>query len=290
MNIEVSDIALKIGTKLNNKYIVNEVHYLGTFGIVYFGERISDKKQVAIKEFIPYKMANRDMDGVSVICKSPGMKESYKNTKKSFEQECIIVKKLLGISALYKKYIIKYVEHFYENETIYLITEKIDGRSLQEYIENGEDYSIRKTAKSLVKAVRQVHKMGVIHCDIKPSNILIDKNGEVVLIDFGSACDIKNKKFHQAFVSRGYSAPELYYGEDVDFRTDIYSIGAVLYYMLTDYQLPSADDYDEQEEIPKISEFIEISPYLEKVILKTLNKNKRNRPKSMLLLQIILKV
>ena len=92
------------------------------------------------------------------------------------------------------------------------------------------------------------------------------------------------------FVSRGYSAPELYHGGKIDYRADIYSIGAVLYYVLTDSQLPEPDDYDEQEDIPPISEFIDIPPLLEKVILSTLNRNKEKRFKSIFLLQLMLQM
>lgn len=287
MSIQVSDIALHIGTVIKQTYEVKEVHYLGNFGIVYFGINVHTKEQLVIKEFMPYKLANRDMDGASVVCKSPAHSSEFEAAKRRFRQECQIVEQLKDLKKPYGKCVVHYLDSFEENETMYLITERIWGRSIQDYIENGEVFSVRETMKMLVSIVSHIHKQGIIHCDIKPSNIILEEDGKIVLIDFGSAC--LNGQIEQLnFVSRGFSAPELYHQEKVDQRTDIYSIGAVLYYMLTDYQLPDPDDYDEQEELPRISEFIEISPRLERIILKTLNRKKRERPKSLLELQIIL--
>lgn len=291
MGIEVSDIALAPRVVLHQRYEIREVHYLGQTGIVYFGEDFQENREIVIKEFMPYSIANRDMDGKTVICKSKGYKDQFQKFKKAFDAECECILRLKGLKKPYDGCVLKYLDSFKENGTRYLITEKIKGKSLQDYIENGEDYSIRSTMQQLVAIVRQVHKRGIIHCDIKPSNIILDdEDKHVTLIDFGSASFKKEKQNDMVFVSRGYSAPELYHGGKIDYRADIYSIGAVLYYVLTDSQLPEPDDYDEQEDIPPISDFIDIPPLLEKVILSALNRNKKKRFKSIFLLQLMLQM
>lgn len=288
MSIQVSDIALPENTLLHSRYQIEEIYYLGHFGIVYFGWDTFLKCDIVIKEFMPYLIANRDMDGFTVVCKSEGKNAQFQKAKRMFLDECGHVRRLRNIKKPYEGCVLKYLDCFEENGTQYLITERIHGRSLQDYIENGDDFSIRQTMQMLVAIVRQIHKRGLIHCDIKPSNILLRDDGKIVLIDFGSAC-FKRNKGNVMVVSRGYSAPELYHGGKIDYRADIYSIGAVLYYMLTDYQLPEPDDYEDQEGIPPISELVPIPEKLEAMILKTLNKDKKKRPKSLLLLQYILK-
>ena len=140
----------------------------------------------------------------------------------------------------------------------------------------------------LVDIVDQVHKKGIIHCDIKPSNVIIQDDGKIVLIDFGSACYKKKKGDEMMFASRGYSAPELYHGGKIDEKTDIYSIGAILYYMLTDCQIPAPDDYDESEEIPSIAELIEIPKPLEDVIMKSLQRDRDKRLGSLSIMRKVL--
>ncbi len=290
MSIEVSDIALMHDTVLRSKYQIQEVYYLGQIGIVYFARDLDSCEEVVIKEFMPYSIANRDMDRKTVICKSHACEAKYQQAKENFMAECEYVKKIRTIKKPYAGCVLEYLDAFHENGTEYLITKKICGKSLQDYIETGEAFSVRKTMQMLVAIVRQIHKKGIIHCDIKPSNIILREDGKIALIDFGSACYKNSKSRDMVFVSRGYSAPELYHGTEIDQRTDIYSIGAVLYYMLTDSQLPEPDDYEEQEEIPKISEYIEISERLEKIILQMLNRDKKKRPRSLRLLQFILSI
>ncbi len=290
MGIEVSDIALECGTVLQNRYRIEEIYYLGQIGIVYFAVDLQLREEVVIKEFMPYSIANRDMDGKTVICRSRACEIKYHKAKENFMAECEYVERIRTIKKPYEGCVLEYLDSFQENGTQYLITKKINGKSLQDYIESGETFSVRKTMQMLVSIVRHIHKKGIIHCDVKPSNIILREDGRVALIDFGSACNKKDKTRDLFFVSRGYSAPELYHGTEIDQRTDIYSIGAVLYYMLTDSQLPEPDDYDENEEIPRISEYIEISQHLEKAIFRMINRDKKKRPRSLLLLQFILSI
>lgn len=289
MNFEVSDIALPEDTILKERYRVEEVHYLGHIGIVYFGVDLLQNTEVVIKEFMPYQIANRDLDGKSVVCKGIRCQKQFEKARESFDQECEYVYRLRDITQPYAGCVIQYLDAFEENDTRYLITDKIRGRSLQDYLENGEDFSVRDVVNMLVDIVAQIHKRKIIHCDIKPSNMILTEDGRLVLIDFGSACYKKiGTTDEMLFVSRGYSAPELYHGGRIDEKTDIYSIGAVIYYLLTDCQIPAPDDYDENEEIPAISEFIDIPESLENIIMRMVSRDKKKRPSSLFLLKIIL--
>ena len=290
MSIEVSDIALNPNLILHDKYQIQEVYYLGQTAIVYFGRDLLTNNEVVIKEFMPHALANRDMDGKTIICKSKKYLNMWEKSRDAFAFECEQVYTLRTLKKPYEGCVLKYLDDFDENGTKYLITEKINGKSLQDYIESGEKFSIRQTMQEVVDIVAQIHKNNIVHCDIKPSNIILREDGKAVLIDFGSSVKKDCLQREITFVSRGYSAPELYHGEKIDKKTDIYSIGAILYHLLTDYQLPEPDDYDEQEEIPPLSQFVEISQFLEKVILASIQRDRKKRLNSLALMQAVLKI
>lgn len=289
MSLEIYDIALSEHCKLNGRYEIVKAHYLGNSGIVYFGINLENNEEVIIKEFIPHMYANRDMDGKSVVCKSNVYKEQFERMRIAFWQECEYVYKLREVNKPYDRCVVRYLDSFEANNTKYLVTEKIVGKSLQDYVDNCEDFSIRQVMTSLVDIVAEVHEKGIIHCDIKPSNIMLRDDGKLVLIDFGSACEkgLGNTGDELLFASRGFSAPELYTKGEIDELTDIYSIGAVVYYLMTDYQIPAPNEYDDGEFLPSISEFIEIPQNLDCVIMKALERDKKKRLSSLFLLKIM---
>jgi len=287
-DIAVSDIALPDGTVLYGKYRIDTIYYWGHTGIVYLSTDMEKEKTVVVKEYCPYYFANRDLDGKKVICKGRSFQKSFQQAREAFEKECSIVRKISDLNRPYVGCTLQYIDYFEENDTIYLVTELVEGKSLEEYILSGEDFSVRNVCLSVVKIVREVHKRGIIHRDIKPSNIILSKEGKVVLIDYGSACYKDEKNTDVVFVSRGFSAPELYKNEKSGVETDIYSIGALLYYVLTDFQLPAANDIESEDEIPLISEFTPISRLLQYMILKALRLKKKRRLRSLCALQWIL--
>ena len=85
----------------------------------------------------------------------------------------------------------------------------------------------------ILEPIREIHKKGIIHRDIKPSNIIIDENLEIKIIDFGSSINREEKNGEYIKVTEGYSPLEMYsISTDIDERTDIYSLFALLYFML----------------------------------------------------------
>lgn len=289
-DIDVSDIALSPGTLLYNRYRIDTIYYWGHTGIVYLSTDVEMGKTVVVKEYCPYYLANRDMDGRTVLCKGKSLEKSFKQALAAFAKECSIVQKMSDLNTPYEGCTLQYIDYFEENGTIYLVTELVKGKSLEEYILNGEEFPVREVCLSLVKIVRQIHKRGIIHRDIKPSNIILSDDKKVVLIDYGSACYKKEKDAEVVFVSRGFSAPELYLNEKSGVETDIYSIGALIYYVLTDYQLPAANEIEDENDIPKISEFTSVSRMLEYVILKAIRRKKHRRHRNLNILQWILSI
>lgn len=288
MEMDVYDIALPNGSKLNNRYLIHQVYYWGHTGILYMATDCNTEEIVAVKEFCPYFYANRDMDGKTVICKGKRYERTFASAYKAFQQECEIVKKLLELKETREGRILKYKDDFRENNTIYLVTEFIEGISLDEMIDKEINFPLKESMYTLVKTVRAIHKKGIFHRDIKPSNIIFREDGGIVLIDFGSACYKKNQNLEVSFVSRGFSAPELYTRESSGAVTDTYSIGALLYYLLTGIQMTSADERIRGEKVQPMEELVEVSAMMRCIVNKCIQLEKHKRWKSLWLLQKLL--
>lgn len=214
------EIYLKKGHKLNNKYKILWILYSGEFSNVYLSEY--NNKKYIIKECFPKKIVIRDKNFVF----TEKNKKIFEGLKNNFKNEFKISKKLININGIYK--IKEYIE---ENGTIYIIVNYITGNTLKEYIINNnlEFNEIINIFMKIVKIMKNVHDRGVLHLDLKPSNIIIDNKKNVNIIDFGLANSFKSKK---VIFSNGYSALEMYsHRKKIDKRTDIYSIFCILYFM-----------------------------------------------------------
>lgn len=120
----------------------------------------------------------------------------------------------------------------------YYIEERINGKNLEEIVENGiiDDATAKDYMLQLCDGVELLHKCGIIHRDIKPSNIIISTFGVVKIIDFDIARTLKNEpieKDTQILGTVGYAPPEQYGFTQTDERSDIYSMGVLYNYMLT---------------------------------------------------------
>jgi serine/threonine-protein kinase len=143
-----------------------------------------------------------------------------------------------GLAQLDHPNIVKLLDHGNFKGTFYLATEFIKGRSLGEIIKESPlvEESAVDLALEVAEALQYISRFGIVHRDIKPDNILISDIGEVVIVDFGLA-----REAHQQTVAiRGemfgtpqYLAPEYINGKDVDIKTDIYSLGITLFYMVS---------------------------------------------------------
>ena len=173
-------------------------------------------------------------------------------------------------------------------EALYIVTELVEGGSLKDRLGQPLDVStaIRITI-DIANALDYAHRQGIIHRDVKPSNILLAKDGRAMLSDFGIARMIQETRFTQTGVSIGtpaYMSPEQAKGEELDGRSDIYSLGIVLYEMLTgkapfEAETPVAVLHQQVYEPPLPPRRLNprIPKKVEKVILKALAKDKRER-------------
>ncbi len=195
-----------------------------------------------------------------------------------------------AISLLQHQNIVSIYEYGEEAGVRYFAMQFVDGRDLSSYIAERKEVPIAEIidfSKQICRGLRYAHNNNVIHRDIKPQNILIDKNNIVKLSDFGIAKIFSGTDITLTGFTLGtpeYMSPEQALGKNIDCQTDIYSLGIVMYEMLTKRPPFTAGDpmavaYKQvHEPAPPPSKKRKDTPKrLELIILKALKKNKEDR-------------
>lgn len=285
--VQIRDIGLKVNTILNYKYRINNYISFGNTTIVYLACDQSTNKEILIKELCPYRIVNRDLDGKTLVLVNNLIENEYEQIKSSFDKEIQILNKLSQKKYGLSNKIPQYIDDFNENGTRYLVMGYYSGKDLRERLIRGEHFDFSKVAYELTDIVCKVHKAGIIHKDIKLSNILVRNDGRIVLLDFGSSCCIDDTDTFMKYISNGYSAPELYEDNEATIEADIYSLGVVMYQMLTGI-LPVIPEQD-SEGIRNISEYINIPWILSWAIMKMLDKNPEHRLKHLGVLKLLVR-
>ena len=182
---------------------------------------------------------------------------------------------------------------FAEGDKLYLVMELVEGRSLQEHLQEHGALDWREATRLAIAALEglnHAHQHGIVHRDIKPSNLMLPAEGGLKLMDFGIAHILGQNRLtrHGSVVGTlAYMAPEQITSRQVDPRTDLYSLGIVLYEMVTgrtpfrsdsEYELMRAQV--EKVPAPPRTLAADVPPWLEQTILRTLSKNPGDRAAS----------
>jgi serine/threonine protein kinase/tetratricopeptide (TPR) repeat protein len=181
--------------------------------------------------------------------------------------------------------------HFGKDEGAFYITmEYVRGEDLKSMIRMMSRLSPGQTvsiAKQVCEGLAEAHRLGVIHRDLKPQNIMIDRDGNVKIMDFGIARSLKAKGITGAGIMIGtpeYMSPEQVEGKDADESSDIYALGIILYEMLTgrvpfEGETPLSVALKQKTELPEDPGKInpQIPDDLRRLILRCLEKEKENR-------------
>ncbi len=172
------------------------------------------------------------------------------------------------------------VSHSYDVE--YIVMELVDGITLKQYMDKRGAISWKEAlhfTKQITRALAHAHSRGIIHRDIKPQNIMLLKDGTIKVADFGiAALENEMQESGQAVGSIHYIAPEQARGENPDARSDIYSLGIVMYEMLTGRKPYTGETIGEiavkhMSSLPTMPSDIvpDIPPELERITLKAMS-------------------
>jgi non-specific serine/threonine protein kinase len=240
MNKAYSNKALPMGTVLR-EWRIEEVLGVGGFGIVYKAQGIYFNELVAIKEYFPSSISERDSEDTVVPIDSEAEEVHALGLKKFVEE----AKLLWNLSTPTRHPNIVSVRSLFEiHGTAYMVMDFEDGMSLSKMLKQGRRFNERSLwniLQPIAEGLDRAHRVGVLHRDIKPPNILINEDNRPVLIDFGSArfeaAEATSTKV--TFHTPPYAAIEQYvktYPQGP--WTDIYALGVVMYECITGEKPP----------------------------------------------------
>ena len=245
---------------------------MGGFGITYRCYDTTLGIAVAVKEFFPAGLVNRAPGEKTVGLLSGDKQKQYRVELKRFLMEA------QSIAQFGKaKDIVNVYDFFEENNTAYIIMEYIDGVLLKDYLEKQgkmEPKVALHIIDLIINAVKKIHSKGIIHRDISPDNIFISSEDAIKVFDFGAAQlnDSEEGKNCEKVIKVGYSAPEQYRDKsNQGFYTDIYSVGAILYQMLTGIKPMESTEREHKDTLKSPLELgIKIEPNIDRAIMEAM--------------------
>ena len=215
---------------------------IGGFGITYLCEDRILQRNVALKEYFPAEWAERDDE--YVVVKSSNMLQTYRYGLQSFMKEARISSKFI-----HTPHVVTLYDVIEANDTAYIVMEYINGVSIGREMraKNYKPYSPEEMAEiilPILDGLEEIHAKRIVHSDISPGNIMRTDDGDICLIDLGAAkYNLESQPvLSAAFLKLDYAAPEQYrtakegIPKDEGPWTDIYAVGATMYYLLTGHK------------------------------------------------------
>ena len=269
-------------TLLHEKYQIKKVLGQGGFGITYLAYDQTLQQNVAIKEYFPVKIVRRlgntlrkgqgeyELSATAMVYPQNGQEEKYLNGMQNFLEEAQVLFGKFDVEGL-----AAVKDYFEENGTAYIVMEYLSGPTLQEYEKEHKGKISEKQAEILlepvINALAYIHSIGIVHCDISPDNLIFNKEGQLKLIDFGAAKNKKKEKEEQ-YCKGGYTAPEQYLEKEFAGPwSDVYSLCAVWYEMLTGIKVPPAVERLQKDRLKNMTMASEVSEQTNNILKKGLS-------------------
>ena len=275
-NSAASD-ALPGGTVLANTYAVEEVLGQGGFGITYRCRDQMLDRRVAVKEFFPSGCRRQNAE----VAASRGLSDAdFREARAQFLAEARTLARchhvgIVGVHAAFEA-----------NSTAYMVMELLHGKTLAQLLTARGGAMNEAEAIGVIERVGEalqfVHEQNLLHRDIKPDNIIVCDDGRVMLIDFGTARETIQGQVqgHTVVVTPGYAPLEQYAKQAKRGPfTDIYSLAATLYQLLTGQMPPAASDRAMGVQLRAVREFKpQISPAVAAAVERALQMEIARRP------------
>lgn len=278
---------LKVGTILRGTYRIDSYLSSGGFGNTYVATNIEFDERVAIKEFFMKGVTQRDDNQTTVSVSNTENSNSFLEQKEKFKKEA------RRIRQLHNPHIVNVHDLFEENGTAYYVMDYVDGENLAERLKRmGKpmtEHEVREILPQILDALKSVHDAGIWHLDLKPANIMVDKSGNVKLIDFGASKQLNAQKGGATTstaisYTNGYAPREQMEQNYDKFGpwTDIYALGATLYNLLTNKRPPLPTDIDDDisDDKHEALPFPEGVGGLKFLVLQMMKTNRLQRPQS----------
>ena len=279
---------LQVGTLLRGIYRIDNYLSSGGFGNTYVATNIEFDEQVAIKEFFIKGMSHRDTDTSGVNVSNLENVDQFNKMRDIFKREA---KRLRLLGRFNNPHIVRVHDLFEANNTAYYVMQYVNGSSLSELLKNQSGpfdtgWLMDSVLPQVLDALGVMHRNQMWHLDIKPSNIMVDVNGNVLIIDFGSTKQIDPNTGDPTISSTlsfttTYAPLEL---QEYDYKkigpwTDLYSLGATLYNLSTGKKPPRTSAIN-NEGVGAFQFFPGTKEEFKKLVVWLMNIRTENRPQS----------
>ncbi len=261
------------GTLLAGRYTVGQVLGFGGFGVTYIGYDNVLERKVAIKEYLPSEFSTRIPGHTEITTYEGERSEQFHSGLNKFLDEAKMLAKMQETNG-----VVQIFNSFQENATAYIVMEYLEGKTLKTYLEEKGKLSVDEAKEILhpiITALKDVHAMGIMHRDIAPDNIYLANDGRVKLLDFGASrfATTSHSKSLSVIIKPGFAPVEQYRSRgDQGPWTDVYSLAATLYKMITGITPEDAMERVEKEELKKPSKLgIDVPQNVENAIMNALN-------------------
>lgn len=278
---------LKVGTILHGTYRIERYLSSGGFGNTYVAKNINFDEVYVVKEFFMRGVSQREGDNVTVSVSNSDNSTLFDSQKNKFRKEAVRLRKLDN------PHIVRVHDLFEENGTVYYVMDFIEGMSLRERMNRAghpmDEKEVLGILRQVLDALDTVHKQKIYHLDLKPANIMLEKDGTAKVIDFGASKQL-DPEAHTA-TSTGISYTNGYAPtEQIECNldkigpwTDFYALGATLYNLLSGNRppLPSDISYDETpDKRQSLPMPLSVSREMRNLIIWLMQGNWKKRPQS----------